>query len=175
MPNISQAVTKSAARMGPRMKPIAPKNMRPPSVEKKMSSSCILVSWPTSRGRSRLSTLPTTRAQNSGEGDPPPDLAGGDQDDRRRHPDERAADAGDDRQDGHHRPPEDRPVKTHGPERQPSKEALSHADQNRALERRAGNRHELLQHALLVDLRERQVREHAPSRPGPPVRKKNIV
>jgi hypothetical protein len=46
------------------MKPIAPKNMSPPSVEKKISSSCILVSCPTSRGRSTLSTLPTMRAQN---------------------------------------------------------------------------------------------------------------
>lgn len=65
MPNISHAVTKRAARIGPKMKPIAPKNMSPPSVEKKMSSSCILVSCPTSRGRSTLSTLPTTSAQNS--------------------------------------------------------------------------------------------------------------
>jgi hypothetical protein len=63
VPNISQAVTKSAARMGPRMKPIVPKNKSPPSVEKKMSSSCILVSCPTSRGRSTLSTLPTTSAR----------------------------------------------------------------------------------------------------------------
>ena len=133
---------------------------RPPSVEKKMSSSCILVSWPTSRGRSTLSTLPTTSAQNRARAMPSPDLAGGDEDDRRRHPDERAADARDDRQDGHHRSPEDRTVETHGPERQPSKHALSHADQDRALERRAGDRHELLDHALLVGLRERQVRQN---------------
>jgi hypothetical protein len=39
--------------------------MSPPSVEKKMSSSCILVSCPTSLGRSTLSTLPTMSAQNA--------------------------------------------------------------------------------------------------------------
>lgn len=63
-PNISHTVTKSAARMGPRIKPITPNSRRPPSVEKKISSSCICVSRPTSSGRSRLSTLPMTSAQN---------------------------------------------------------------------------------------------------------------
>jgi hypothetical protein len=90
-----------------------------------------------------------------------PDLSGGHEDDRRRYPHERAADARDNRQDGHHRSPEDRPVNTYGPERQPAKKALSHADQNRALERRAGDGHKLPHHALLVGFCEWQVPEHA--------------
>ena len=64
-----------------------------------------------------------------GECDPPPDFSGGHEDDRRRHP-HRAANAGNDRQHGHHRSPEDGPIKTHCPERQPSKEALSRTDQD---------------------------------------------
>lgn len=64
---------------------------------------------------------------------------------------------------------------THGPERQPSKKALSRTDQDCALERRTGDGHEFPDHAALVGVCEWQVRENTASRPGPPVRKKNIV
>src|SRR4029453_2423927 len=60
------------------------------------------------------------------------------------------------------RPPENRAIETHCPESQPSKHTLSRADEDRALERRAGDRHELLQHALLVGLRERQILQNGP-------------
>ncbi len=95
-----------------------------------------------------------------GETDASPHFARGDEDERRWHPDERTADAWDDRQDGHHRPPEDRRIESHGPERQPAKRALGDADEDRALQRRPGDRHELSEHALLVGVGERQVRQH---------------
>lgn len=54
VPNISHAVTKSAARMGPRMNPMAPKSRRPPSVEKKINSSWADCYW-TVRPKVRIS------------------------------------------------------------------------------------------------------------------------
>ena len=39
VPNISHAVTKSAARIGPRMKPIAPKCMSPPKPSHQFANS----------------------------------------------------------------------------------------------------------------------------------------
>jgi len=57
--------------------------------------------------------------------------------------------------------PEDRSLDTHGPEGQTSKKALSHADQNRALERRARVTDTNFPTALFVGLRERQVCENA--------------
>jgi hypothetical protein len=104
-----------------------------------MSSSCIFVSCPTSRGLSTLSTTADHERAEQGEGDALPDLARGDEHDRRRYPDQRTTHARDDRQHGHHRSPEDRPIEAYRPERQASKDALRRADQDRALEGCAGN------------------------------------
>jgi len=58
-------VKNSAPMIGPMMKPRAPKSDRPPSVLRKTSSSGIWVSRPTTRGRRRLSTIPTTSTKNA--------------------------------------------------------------------------------------------------------------
>ncbi len=47
------------------MMPTTPNMIMPPRVPKRIISSCIWVSLPTRMGRSRLSMLPTTAAQNT--------------------------------------------------------------------------------------------------------------
>src|SRR5262249_49855305 len=60
VPYRSQTVTKSAATIGPTTKPTGPNKIKPPSVEIRIIKSGISVSLPTSHGRRKLSTEPTT-------------------------------------------------------------------------------------------------------------------
>jgi hypothetical protein len=55
-------VMKRATTIGPRIRPAAPKSVRPPSVPTSTSRSGICVSLPTSAGRRTLSIVPTTAA-----------------------------------------------------------------------------------------------------------------
>ena len=61
---MSQTVRKSPQTIGPTMNPIRPKRNSPPSVPIRMRRSGIFASLPTSIGRRKLSTVPTTAAHH---------------------------------------------------------------------------------------------------------------
>ncbi|MNC90659.1 hypothetical protein D3C83_67840 [compost metagenome] len=64
-PYKSQTVTNNAAMIGPMMKPNGPNISKPPSVANKINKSGNFVSLPTSQGRKKLSTEPTTPAHQA--------------------------------------------------------------------------------------------------------------
>src|SRR5262249_50855769 len=61
-PYSSQTVTNSAATIGPTINPSGQNSTNPPSVETRITMSGSSVSLPTSHGRKKLSTEPTTNA-----------------------------------------------------------------------------------------------------------------
>ncbi len=142
------------------MKPMGPKRKRPPRVPTRISRSGIFASFPTNVGRKDIiDRAHHGRApdQEQGRGQR---LPGDVKIKNAWHPNERGPDAGNDRQDCHDRSPKRGAFNSRDPKAEAGQRSLNHPDDERALDRGARDRGELLQNAALVFVIERGVVEN---------------